>query len=91
MNTCSWDVLGAPWWMGERGMYHAECMVVRDAHDTCTCIMPVTNASLTDRAFVCGSCGLMVRLVDTRRMRQIRILKEAPYGVRPILPIVDPR
>lgn len=87
VNTCSWDRLGAPWWMGEQGMYHAECMMARDAHETCTCILPMTSL----QGFICNHCGLTVRLVDTVRMRTIRRLKDTPYGVRPSLPVADPR
>jgi|WetSurMetagenome_2_1015567.scaffolds.fasta_scaffold398709_2 hypothetical protein len=87
VNTCGWDKPDVPWWMGERGMYHAECMMARDAHATCTCILPVVDLG----GHVCVNCGLVVRLVDTHHMRTMRTLKAMPYGVRPSLPVAEPR
>lgn len=82
MNTRDWGAVESPWWMGETGLYHAECMQAHNAHATCTCIIPVVESG----GNICVNCGMIVRLVSTQSMRRIRELKETPVGVRPMVP-----
>jgi hypothetical protein len=81
VNTSGWDHIDSPWYTGELGLYHHECMMARNAHETCTCIMPTTGMG----GNVCVNCGLVVRLVDAEQIRFIRRMKDTPYGARPLL------
>jgi hypothetical protein len=50
----SWDGPRAPWWRGERGLYHRDCSAIKTAHCTCVCELPVLEHGTYGR---CARCG----------------------------------
>lgn len=36
----SWENAKQPWWRGEAGLYHADCLSVAEAHEKCLCLIP---------------------------------------------------
>lgn len=70
----------APWWRGERGLYHHDCAAVAHAHSACLCNRPVLQYGDWGR---CRRCrGFRAFGVTMERLQRIRILAAVPAGER---------
>lgn len=80
-NSPSWDGERGPWWRGERDLFHASCMSVSSAHQSCTCPAPVLDH---DTWGTCARCNLRRShgRTDAQTIR-LRELKQCGTGERP--------
>lgn len=49
-----WDSQKSPWWRGERGLFHGDCISVKHAHQLCMCPDPLLDH---DGYGTCAHCG----------------------------------
>lgn len=77
----TWDGQRAPWWRGERGLFHSDCSSIETAHRTCVCEDPLTTQA-TDygRCALCG--GFRPYGAEPERLARVRELKAIPVGGR---------
>lgn len=51
----------APWWRGQTGVYHSDCISIEHAHRTCVCSLadggPWANTSYSGPYGACATCG----------------------------------
>ncbi|MFD0429452.1 hypothetical protein ACFQ60_22515 [Streptomyces zhihengii] len=75
-----WNGPRGRWWRGEPGLYHRDCSAISNAHDTCTCDVPVIGR----RDY--GECGMCGRFrpygVTPERLARARALAVIPRGSR---------
>lgn len=79
--SAGWDREAGPWWRGERGLYHSECLAASTAHRSCTCDAPVLDH---DTWGTCARCNLRFGhgRTDAQTVR-LRQLKQCGAGERP--------
>lgn len=53
-HSLSWDTPRAPWWRGERGLYHDGCTSVVMAHRMCMCREPLLDHGNYGQCSTCG-------------------------------------
>lgn len=77
----SWDGQQAPWWRGERGLFHSDCSSIERAHQTCVCEDPLTTQAADYGG--CALCGGFRPWGRTsEQLDRIRELKAIPAGGR---------
>lgn len=79
----------APWWRGELGLYHRECMSADTAWATCTCATPSLGEYAPGRPKDYGRCADCGRFrpwkLTPERAQQAEQLRESvPVGARPM-------
>ena len=77
-HSAGWDRPAGPWWRGERGLYHRDCLTVEHAHRTCTCGQPLLAQP---RYGKCGRCGRF-RPYNAGVSYADRLLQQLPRGSR---------
>lgn len=53
-HTRGWHDGKAPWWRGESGVYHGDCLTMEIAHRTCLCDIPTLDH---EGYGYCSACG----------------------------------
>ncbi|MGN6724135.1 MAG: hypothetical protein ACTHJM_16125 [Marmoricola sp.] len=90
-NSRGWERAESPWWKGERGLYHDDCLTVASAHEQCACDLGVGGPwehETGDSAYGnCATCGKFrgwqgVHDRDSPRDEGNRILQTVPKGQR---------
>lgn len=76
----AWDGPRGHWWQGERGLFHSDCLSVKQAHATCTCKRPVLEHGDYGR---CAQCTRYRAFGATpERLARARQLAALPQGSR---------
>ncbi|MEU8270152.1 hypothetical protein AB0B89_23710 [Sphaerisporangium sp. NPDC049002] len=76
----SWDGPRGRWWRGEPGLYHHDCSGIASAHNTCSCVDPVTEYEGSGR---CARCTRYRPYgMTTDRMARVREMQAIPSGGR---------
>jgi len=87
-----WDGVRAPWWRGERDLYHHGCGSVASAHRQCSCLDPIcSDYSVAHGPYgKCARCGLSRSFgLTPGRLATLRELAAVPAGQRkPVNPEV---
>lgn len=79
-HSLQWDGERAPWWRGERGLFHGDCASVSIAHRTCVCDRPQFDH---DGYGLCARCGQRRSHGMTAEGLTIqRALRQVPVGGR---------
>lgn len=84
--SMSWDGQRSPWWRGERGLFHADCSSIQQAHRTCVCLDPIFDTELAGVGY--GTCLRCEKRRAWRKagqddgIRATRILAAVPSGKR---------
>lgn len=75
-----WNGQRAPWWRGERGLFHQDCSSIERAHRMCLCADPLLAHGSYGRCAWCGKARSYG--ATTLQFEQARILVEVPSGQR---------
>lgn len=75
-----WDGPHAPWWQGERGLFHHDCSAIERAHATCTCEQPVLEHGDYGH---CARCDRFRPFgMTAEEIARVRELSAIPHGGR---------
>lgn len=81
--SLSWDGPRGRWWRGEPGLYHHDCSSIASAHNTCSCVDPVTAITEYEGYGRCARCMRYRPFGMTPdRMARTRDLQAIPSGGR---------
>ena len=70
----------APWWKGETGLFHGDCISINSAHRTCLCEHPLPER---ESHGTCGLCGKFRPFgLTPERLTAERALAAIPVGHR---------
>lgn len=79
-HSHSWDGPRARWWQGERGLFHADCSAIKQAHSTCVCARPVLDSGIYGH---CARCDRFRPFGFTdANLARTRELQSVPQGGR---------
>lgn len=79
--SASWDTAKVRFWRGEPGLYHGDCMTVKNAHNTCTCRDPLLSQRDYGQCAFCGRFRSWNQTPEwTQRAEQTR--HAVPVGAR---------
>jgi hypothetical protein len=89
-HSAGWDREDSPWWKGERGLFHEDCMTISTAHRQCICDIatggPWEHGLAGDAYGHCATCckyrGWQGSDRDSPRDEANRILQTIPQGQR---------
>lgn len=76
----NWDGRRAPWWRGERGLYHSDCSMIENAHRSCLCDAAMKGPEW-GHCYACGKPAVIQgRTAD--QLALVRRLAQIPAGGR---------